>query len=70
MADTAITYIVNSQGSYEMAQKLKGRERGWLDSANNVGPIPLREIYQLIPFSAKQISLDSPFKQNFLELPI
>jgi hypothetical protein len=60
-------YIVNSQGSYEVAQKLKesltweciGKIR-WKISA----PLPLRQTYRLIPLSAKSISLDSPFKNS------
>jgi hypothetical protein len=37
-------------------------ERGWFKSVDNLGASPLREIYQMIPLSAKQILLDGPFK--------
>jgi hypothetical protein len=37
-------------------------ERGWLNQLTISAPLRLREIYQMIPLSAKQISLDSPFK--------
>jgi hypothetical protein len=58
-------YIVNSQGSYEVARNLKGLsyERGWLKSADNLGASPFkRDISNDNHFQPKQISLDSPFK--------
>jgi hypothetical protein len=46
-----------------MALKLKGLslERGWTKLTENPALLILRETYQLIPLSAKQISLDSPY---------
>jgi hypothetical protein len=56
-------YSVNFQGLYEVARKLKGPlTRG--DGQNQLkisAPLPERETYRLIPLSAGQISLDSPF---------
>jgi hypothetical protein len=37
-------------------------KRGGVKYAENLAPLPLREIYQMIPLSAKKILLDSPFK--------
>jgi hypothetical protein len=42
---------------------LRGDEK---DQLKISAPLPLRETYPLVPFSAKQISLDSPFKENAL----
>jgi hypothetical protein len=42
-------------------------ERRWTKSAENLTPLSLRETYRLIPLSAKQISLDSPFECLKLE---
>jgi hypothetical protein len=63
MADMAIILPI-PKGPTRWRGNLKGLsyERGLLKSVENLGaPLPLREIYQMTPLSAKQISLDSPF---------
>ncbi len=61
----------NFQGLYKVAQKLKGPNKiddGWLKSAENLGASPFKRDLKMIPVTAKQISLDSPFKVLSSEL--
>jgi hypothetical protein len=63
MANTAIILSI-PKGPARWQGNLKGLsyKRGWLKSAENFGASPFKRIYRMIPLSAKQISLDSPFK--------
>jgi hypothetical protein len=65
MVDTAIILSI-PKGPTRWRGNLKGLsyERGWLKLANNLGASPFKGDLLMIPLSAKQISLDSPFKAS------
>jgi hypothetical protein len=63
-------YIVNSQGSYEVAWKLKGLsyEKGWLKSVDTLGASPCKWDLSNNTTFLQQISLDSPFNSVLANL--